>query len=229
MKSLIVFFGVIILSMMSVTYASAQSDDFSSFSTKSGLGFLIKQVVWDFHELITIDPQQKTELKIKHVQELQTEIETLVEENRPIPQEIENKRLQKLDEIEELIDSELPPSDCSLGCPDPQLQQANFDRLTPFEQLKIKLEQLESFNEVNEIRVLYGQFDNVQESNDENLKQQYNDMVNNLDSWDKHCNGSFDINSYSQSSKSDSSYLRLSEQCPILKQYDKQTVLSLLG
>jgi|LWDU01.1.fsa_nt_gi hypothetical protein len=69
-------------------------------------------------------------------------------------------------------------------------------------------------SEMNEIRLLYSQFKDCTSSCTPDEKQQFNNSVNNLSSWNNHCTESFNISNYSYSMES---YDKLSNICPELK------------
>jgi len=69
-------------------------------------------------------------------------------------------------------------------------------------------------SEMNEIRLLYSQFEDCSSSCSSDEKLQFNDSVNQLNSWNNHCTESFNIDHYSYDMES---YDKLSNVCPELK------------
>lgn len=83
---------------------------------------------------------------------------------------------------------------------------------------KIKRE-LQTVSELNEIRILYSEFQNCLEACTEQEKRDYNLRVNSLDTWKSKCSGSFNIDNFQNT---DASYNRLAlENCPTLNDYPK--------
>ncbi len=78
--------------------------------------------------------------------------------------------------------------------------------------------ELDKLGEFNEIRILYSQFPDCIDNCTDQQKIDFNDRVNNLDTWQNKCMGTFDINNYDFS---DNAFGKLSQLCPDLSKYSK--------
>ena len=97
---------VIVVMTMSIGSASAEPFNFNNFSPSSPIGFKIQSFIHTVTESFTLDPQDKAELKVKHAQEIQEQIETLDQNNQLIPIEYEQVRIQKLEEAKDLVENQ---------------------------------------------------------------------------------------------------------------------------
>ncbi len=193
---------VILVMSMSVPSAFAQQDfniNFKGFSPDAPIGFHIQQFFADVTEEFTFDPIKKAELKVKHAQDIQDQIDELDRVNKVIPAEYEEKRVQKLTEVSELLTT-VPTSEKS--------------------NIQIAVDKLTELTEVNKIRILWGQFPNVI-SSDDATKADFNKRVNELASWNNNCSGSFDVKDFRLTNES---FDKLAKQCPALQDYSQNKI-----
>ena len=202
-KTDIFILSVVLFGFVMFPTAHAQTN-FNNFSPASPIGFQIQQFIFDIQEIITVDPEKKAELMLSHANEIQSQIDELDKNSQLIPAEYEEKRQEKLQKAQEIITN---------------LQQTNPDQ--SLDALENVASKLSSLTEINEIRVLYGQFPEVLASDDEALKQEFNDKVNSLDSWNDNCFGNFDVDDYQMTNES---YEKLAQKCTPLKEYSLQKV-----
>lgn len=103
------------------------------------------------------------------------------------------------------------------------LSERNDDHTTGLQVFRDKVNEVA---ELNEIRILYSQFDECTTSCSEIEKEQFNEKVNSLDTWQNKCSGDFDIHDYSLSN---SSFDDLTQKCPDLKQYSKNHLITAMN
>ncbi len=142
----------------------------------------------DLREFLTFNPLEKAELKLKHAQERQDEINRLDITGNQIPIEFEERRIQKLNEARLLIE-----------------EKNNSILSNTFESLR-------EMGELNDIRILYSQLPRVINADDD-TKREYNEKVNSLETWKNNCIGEFDVDSLEPLSQA---VKKLEVQCPKL-------------
>lgn len=142
----------------------------------------------DLREFLTFNPLEKAELKLKHAQERQDEINRLDITGNQIPIEFEERRIQKLNEARLLIE-----------------EKNNSILSNTFESLR-------EMGELNDIRILYSQLPRVINADDD-TKREYNEKVNSLETWKNNCIGEFDVDSLKPLSQA---VKKLEVQCPKL-------------
>lgn len=155
--------------------------------------------VQDIQEAFTFNPVAQAQLKLQHAQERQNQIDELDSRGLPIPLEFEERRVQKLDEANIILNT--------------SIEDAMF-----FQDGQRVSDVVETFNtlrqmgELNDIRVLYSQIPSIIDSSPE-VKEEYNAKVNSLVSWKENCVGDFDVDSLLPLS---STIAKLENQCPKL-------------
>ncbi len=140
--------------------------------------------------------QDKIELIKEFALDKQTRIDTALARGETVSLEIENRRTEIINKA---------------------------NNITPFESIRKELEVL---GEMNQIRILYSNFDECTTQCSEIEKEQFNEKVNSLDTWQNKCSGDFDIHDYSLSN---SSFDDLTQKCPDLKQYSKNHLITALS
>lgn len=197
--------------MGSSVFAQQDNLNFKGFSPDPSLGFKIKSIWFDIVENIAFTQEKKVEFKLANAQALQDEIDYLDKNNYVIPAEIEQKRLQKLSEVKEIVDTHSQMSDEKIEI---------FSKLHGLAKDTVGnvIEKLEDVKDLNEIRILYGQFPNVLKADDA-TKKEFNDKVNSLKSWSENCIGTFDVTDYALTNES---YDKLADKCPTLKKYSSE-------
>lgn len=131
-------------------------------------GYALKIFREDISEAFTFNQEKKAELKLQHAQKLQDEINRLDFSGNQIPLEIEERRIQKLNEARAIIEKK-----------DNSILTGTFDSLR-------------EMGELNDIRILYSQLPRVIDA-DEQTKQEFNEKVNSLQTWKNNCRGDFNI------------------------------------
>jgi len=169
------------------------------FITEADFGWRLKILGEDFIEFITFDPLQKAQLKLEFAQERQNEIDELNSKGLPIPEEYEQRRIQKLNEAIEIF---------------------NQREDTMFTETITSIETLREMAEFNQVRVLYSQLGTVLNS-PQQVKDAFNSKVNSLDAFQENCIGEFNVDDFSLLSL-DSSFEKLEEQCPRLEELEKK-------
>ncbi len=156
--------------------------------------FKIKNIIEDIRLKIS-SGQDKIELIKEFALDKQTRIDTALARGETVSLAIEERRTDILDKI-----------DKNSGA----VSNGVFGWSVPSEIVQL--------GEMNQIRILYSNFDECTTSCSEIEKEQFNEKVNSLDTWQKKCTGTFDIHDYALT---DSSLDRLSNVCPDLNKYSK--------
>jgi hypothetical protein len=180
---------IALLLVVSIGISPVYANGFS-FSESNFL-FKIQNVIEDIRISIA-SPTDKITLIKEFALDKQTIIDTKTKIGEKVPLDVEERRLaliEKTDNIEESVDV--------------------------ITQLKDELNQL---GEMNEIRILYSQFEDCKINCTEQQLQDFNDKVNALDSWNNKCQGTFDIDDFDYSLNS---FDKLSSKCPDLYQFSK--------
>jgi hypothetical protein len=144
----------------------------------------------------------KASLIVEFAKDKQTRIDTALARGETLPLAVEERR-------NELINTEVKTETNSDGVRVETIFN-NFNN------------EYNKLAELNEIRILYSQFDDCKMTCTEQDKQVFNDKVNSLDSWEKKCSGTFNIDNFDYS---DSGFDKLSNSCPELKTYDRNSLL----
>ncbi len=165
------------------------------------IGWHFNNALEDFGESIGFDIQclctkSQAELQVKHAFRQQVLIEQLERDGKAIPFEVEERRLEKLQQS------------------DVNMIDVTSDKKRNF--LEDAQAKLLAIGEVNEIRILYSQLDTVRDSDDE-TKKAYNDRINNSKWWQEFCSGTFDVNYYQ---KDQQSWDKIKKRCFILNQWE---------
>lgn len=189
----------ILIGSVAMTPAFAQSDNSRGFAfAQPDFTFRIINIIEDIR-LGFASGQDKVELIKEFAKDKQTRIDTALSRGETVSLAIEERRI-------ELVDKALGTG---------YVLESNGQ--LPFYQ------EINQISEMNEIRILYSQFDECTVSCTESEKQEFNDKVNSLETWKNKCSGSFDIDNYDYSN---GGFDKLSNSCPDLKQYDRNTLLS---
>ena len=195
-----------------IQFAYAQGND-----VRPDFNWRVKVFLGDLHEWITINPVRLAELKLIHAEERQQEIQSYIDDRKPVPPEFEANRQKKIIEAERILSGE----DTTL--------------LTRFTDTINKLKQVGDFNE---IKIAVSEFEKLREicnagtiivENDDFtmiakagpeplgcqvLANEIDNRINSLDSIKQNCIG--EISSL-ELSKLDDPYAQLQIQCPVLK------------
>lgn len=176
----------------------------NQFNQGVSFGWNLKILGEDIAEVFTFDPDRLAELKLKHAEERQKEIDALDFVGLPIPIEYEERRIQKLNEAREIVNQRVLDT--------PSVADSKLSGV--IESFKM----LRNMGELNDIRILYSQLPRVMNAGDE-VKERYNDRVNSLQTWKDSCKGEFDIDSLGSLKNAVSN---LEEQCPRLLELQEQ-------
>lgn len=166
----------------------------------------VQNVFADIQQALTFDPLAKAKLKLADIERQQSIITQNEANGLPIPIEAEERRIEKLNEVNELVgeiktrqigtEDEFRTAVC-----DETIIQATGHCIHPNDVNKDTLEiakeidLLNNVGELNDIRILYSQADAVGEA-DQATKDAYNAKVNSLETWNEFCLGEFDIDDY---------------------------------
>jgi len=157
-------------------------------SPNADFGFTMNVFREDVAEFFTFDPTAKAELKLKHAQEQQNKINDLDSRGLQIPLVFEERRIQKLNEAREIINNQ-----------EDSILTSTFN-------------QLREMGELNDIRILYSQLPRVINA-DQQTKDDYNQKVNSLQTWQNNCIGEFDVDNMVPLSQA---VMKIEAQCPKL-------------
>ncbi len=169
-------------------FSLANDSLLKSISPSTDFGYALKIFREDVSEAFTFDPEKKAELKLKHAQERQDEINQLDFSGNQIPLEIEERRIQKLNEARILIEN-----------------RENTMLSNTFDSLR-------EMGELNDIRILYSQLPRVVDA-DELTKIKYNEKVNSLNTWRNNCDGAFSVDEMKPLGQA---VQKIEKQCPKL-------------
>lgn len=178
--------------------------ELSDISPPPSIGWRLKVLGEDFRDFITFDPIQKAELKLQFAEERQREIDDLSDRGIPIPVEYEERRVQKLNEARLIVIERTADT--------PSVAGSSLARVID------SFRSVQQLGELNDIRILYSQLPEVINADDE-VKQRFNDRVNELDTFQENCIGEFDVNTIDTMSVV---FDRIAEQCPRLVELEQQ-------
>ena len=188
---------IAILMVVSIGISPVHAIGFS-FSESNFL-FKVQNVIEDIR-IIIASPSDKITLIKEFALEKQAIIDTKTINGEKVPLDIEERRLELIDKSDNIEES--------------------VDVIT---QLKNELNQL---GEMNEIRILYSQFEDCKINCTDQQLLDFNEKVNALDSWNNKCQGTFDIDDYDYSMNS---YDKLSSKCPDLYKFSKNHLKSVVN
>ena len=157
-----------------------------------------KNFIQDAQEFFTINPTAKAQLKLQHAQDLQNQIDTLDNKGIEIPEEVERRRLQKLGEAQNIVESSVQDAKTTL---------------------QNVIDQMKSIGELNQIRILHSQFANIVQNGTPDEKKAFEAKVNALDTWNKYCIGDFSLSEFDRPTKN--SWTVLKQKCPVLNSWEK--------
>jgi len=158
----------------------------------------LKNFLKDTQEFITFDPTKKAQLKLQHAQELQAQIDILDSQGVEIPEELERRRLQKVGEAQNIVETSIQGAKIAL-------QDA--------------IDQIILVGELNEIRILHSQFANIIQNGTPQEQQDFQLRVNSLNTWQKHCLGMFYIDQFKEAL---SPWMMLKVKCPALAEWEQK-------
>ena len=167
--------------------------------SESNFLFKVQNVIEDIR-INLASPTDKIELIKEFALEKQAIIDTKTINGEKVPLDIEERRLELIEKTDNIAES--------------------VDLIT---QLKNELNQL---GEMNEIRILYSQFEDCKINCTDQQLQDFNEKVNALDSWNNKCQGTFDIDDYDYSMNS---FDKLSSKCPDLYKFSKNNLKSVVN
>ena len=188
---------IAILMVVSIGISPVHAIGFS-FSESNFL-FKVQNVIEDIR-IIVASPSDKITLIKEFALEKQAIIDTKTINGEKVPLDIEERRLELIDKSDNIEES--------------------VDVIT---QLKNELNQL---GEMNEIRILYSQFEDCKINCTDQQLLDFNEKVNALDSWNNKCQGTFNIDDYDYSMNS---YDKLSSKCPDLYKFSKNHLKSVVN
>ena len=169
-----------------------------SFSESNFL-FKVQNVIEDIRINLASPPDKITLIK-EFALEKQAIIDTKTINGEKVPLDIEERRLELIDKSDNIAES--------------------VDVITQF---KNELNQL---GEMNEIRILYSQFEDCKINCTDQQLLDFNEKVNALDSWNNKCQGTFEIDDYDYSMNA---FDKLSSKCPDLYKFSKNHLKSVVN
>lgn len=169
----------------------------TEITAHASFSWSMKTLGEDIAEAFTFNPLEKAELKLKHAEERQREIDHLDFNGEAIPIEYEERRVQKLNEASTIINSNW---------------KDNRYELSDFTFFDEEYKLLRNMGELNDVKVLYSQLPRIMQSGDE-VKERYNEKVNSLQTWQDFCHGEFDVDTLGTMR---TAVDRLEVQCPEL-------------
>jgi hypothetical protein len=188
---------IAILMVVSIGISPVYAYGFS-FSESNFL-FKVQNVIEDIRINLASPPDKITLIK-EFALEKQAIIDTKTINGEKVPLDIEERRLELIDKSDNIAES--------------------VDVIT---QLKNELNQL---GEMNEIRILYSQFEDCKINCTDQQLLDFNEKVNALDSWNNKCQGTFDIDDYDYSMNA---FDKLSSKCPDLYKFSKNHLKSVVN
>ena len=188
---------IAILMVVSIGISPVYAYGFS-FSESNFL-FKVQNVIEDIRINLASPPDKITLIK-EFALDKQTIIDTKTINGEKVPLDIEERRLELIDKSDNIAES--------------------VDVIT---QLKNELNQL---GEMNEIRILYSQFEDCKINCTDQQLLDFNEKVNALDSWNNKCQGTFDIDDYDYSMNA---FDKLSSKCPDLYKFSKNHLKSVVN
>lgn len=180
---------IAILMIVSIGISPVYADGFS-FSQSNFL-FKIQNVIEDIR-INLASPVDKIDLIKEFALDKQTIIDTKTKNGEKVPLDIEERRLELIEKTDNITES--------------------VNIVT-----NIKNE-LQNLGEMNEIRILYSEFEDCKLNCTDQQLQEFNDKVNSLETWKNKCSGTFDINDYDYSMNA---FEKLTEKCPDLTKFSK--------
>jgi len=177
-------------------------------SASPSIGWKIQSLFQDFTEWIEFDPLKKAELKLRHAQENQIEIESYAQNNQPIPREFEERRLTKLEEADLIVNS--------VEQNQPELAQENTGLIS---KLRTAFDLAIHVGEVNELRIAFSEFQELKKIKSDNqveklaIANAIDQRVNRLDIVKKYCIQSISSLALSELSNP---YIEAQRICPVL-------------
>ena len=188
---------IAILMVVSIGISPVYAYGFS-FSESNFL-FKVQNVIEDIRINLASPPDKITLIK-EFALEKQAIIDTKTINGEKVPLDIEERRLELIDKSDNIAES--------------------VDVITQF---KNELNQL---GEMNEIRILYSQFEDCKINCTDQQLLDFNEKVNALDSWNNKCQGTFDIDDYDYSMNA---FDKLSSKCPDLYKFSKNHLKSVVN
>lgn len=180
---------IAMIMVVSIGISPVYADGFS-FSQSNFL-FKIQNVIEDIR-INLASPVDKIDLIKEFALDKQTIIDTKTKNGEKVPLDIEERRLELIEKTDNITES--------------------VNIVT-----NIKNE-LQNLGEMNEIRILYSEFEDCKLNCTDQQLQEFNDKVNSLETWKNKCSGTFDINDYDYSMNA---FEKLTEKCPDLTKFSK--------
>ena len=180
---------IAMIMVVSIGISPVYADGFS-FSQSNFL-FKIQNVIEDIR-INLASPVDKIDLIKEFALDKQTIIDTKTKNGEKVPFDIEERRLALIEKTDNITES--------------------VNIVT-----NIKNE-LQNLGEMNEIRILYSEFEDCKLNCTDQQLQEFNDKVNSLETWKNKCSGTFDINDYDYSMNA---FEKLTEKCPDLTKFSK--------
>lgn len=173
---------------------SFATDDFlKRLAPDVDFSYRLQVIGEDFREFLTFNPVEKAQLKLEHARTQQDKINDLDSRGLAIPLEIEERRIQKINEATVLLN---------------QNERAVKNDSGIFDDFQL----LKEMGELNDIRILYSQLPKVVNA-DEETKTRFSEKVNSLDSWKNNCTGEFNVDDMKPLREA---VEKLEKQCPKL-------------
>ena len=188
---------IAILMVVSIGISPVYAYGFS-FSESNFL-FKVQNVIEDIRINLASPPDKITLIK-EFALEKQAIIDTKTINGEKVPLDIEERRLELIDKSDNIAES--------------------VDVITQFKN------ELNHLGEMNEIRILYSQFEDCKINCTDQQLLDFNEKVNALDSWNNKCQGTFDIDDYDYSMNA---FDKLSSKCPDLYKFSKNHLKSVVN
>lgn len=160
----------------------------------------VQNVFRDIQTALTFDPLERAKLNLEDAGNNQSIINRSIDSGVPVSSAVEERRVGKLNEALNIV-------------------QTNMDSITNSAQLLQDIKFLQDTGELNEIKILYSQVDDVKDA-DQTTKDEFNAKVNALETYQKYCFGSFDIDDFRPIDET--VIPKIEQQCPRIKELNEQ-------
>lgn len=221
MNNLVVcsLFMLVLIPLITNAYAETEN-------VPTPFGLKIKFFIQDVSEFLERNDIKKAELKIKHADENQMEIERLVETGDVIPVELETKRKDKILQAEKIIENfEKSTEKVTANANENSVSEDVINRV------RMAVHTIDKIGEINEIAISVNEFKRLQnesmsEDEKDKLAEKIDTRINKLQSVRENCGVMIDSKRLAEM---DNPYSALQEQCPSLQKISKTRALSFLG
>lgn len=179
--------------------------------TTPSIGYYVSDIVYEIRSIVSFDPDKQAQLDNDYIESIQEKIDGRVADNRPIPAEYEERRLEVLTSLENAV-SRIETN---------QPEQAKSNALTVLKaKLTDNINNFKALKDHNEIRTCVSDYIILTKMNDEfglnkeKFASEIDQRCNDLPSARELCVSKFSTLSLSVSKEP---YKELTQHCPTLK------------